>query len=343
MAVSHETAFGAKSPVRIARSECAVPDLNDVPLGRRRREEAHLVRSRGFGGREPQFGDAVPETRGPVRPHEELQVAARPAPACGERAVVLAPDEEAGARRVGQKGRERPEEAGLLDVGASVLGAEDVAVPAVVAGVGPVRELVRRRLRPARRERPLASGREVAAADDEVAEDDCPGRRFIREIRVVRADRDALVAVDAVQEVEVRSDLARQAAGLRGPVALGAKSLPGREAMVQEGSAGGVATGPSGAGPDEIRDGRGARFAHRPGERFRLPVEALVATRPKKVRTARDRHEAARDRARHVRRVDPGGERDRKRRAELVAEASNRVSARGRATARRRDMPLRPA
>ena len=144
-----------------------------------------------------------------------------PAPARGERAVVLAPDEKAGTRRVGQKGRERPEEAGLLDVGPAVLGAEDVAVPAVVAGVGPVRELVRRRLRPARRERPFVPGRKAAAADDEIVKRDRPGRRLVREIRVVRADRDALVAVDAVQEVEVRSDLARQPAGLRGPVALG--------------------------------------------------------------------------------------------------------------------------
>ena len=133
-----------KEPGQDRAERVIVPDLNDVPLGRRRREETRLLRSRGLGGREPQLGDAIPETRGPVRPHEELQVAAPPAPACGERAVVLAPDEEAGTRRVGQKGRERPEEAGLLDVGPAVLGAEDVAVPAVVAGVGPVRELVRR-------------------------------------------------------------------------------------------------------------------------------------------------------------------------------------------------------
>ena len=90
--------------------------------------------------------------------------------------------------------------------------------------------------------------------------------------------------------------------------------------MVQEGRAGDVAAGPSGAGPDEIRDRGGARFAHRPRESLRLPVEALVATGPQKVRAARDRHETARDHARHVRRVDPGRKRDRERRAKLVAE-----------------------
>src|ERR1039458_7270496 len=100
----------------------------------------------GSGDADRSSGAAAPP---PARPHENPPVAPCPAPAGGKRAVILAPDEEAGARRVGQERCEGPEEAGLLDVRTAVLGAEDVAVPAVVTGVGPVRELVRRPFFPA--------------------------------------------------------------------------------------------------------------------------------------------------------------------------------------------------
>ena len=65
----------------------------------------------------------------------------------GDRAVnraagSIAGHEEAVLARICLVGREAPEEAGLLHVGAAVLGAEHVAVTAFVAEVGVVGQLV---------------------------------------------------------------------------------------------------------------------------------------------------------------------------------------------------------
>src|ERR1035437_7788774 len=117
-----------------------------MPLGRGRREKARFLGSHGPGGCESQLRDAIPEERRAAGRDEQLHVAASPASPGRERAVLLPPREEAGPRRVGKEGGEGAEEARLLDVRAAVLGAEDVAVSAVVAGVGPVLDLLRRGL-----------------------------------------------------------------------------------------------------------------------------------------------------------------------------------------------------
>ena len=61
VAVSHETAPGAKRPAREGAQRMVMAHGHDVALGRRRREKARLLGGRGLGGREPQLGDAVPE------------------------------------------------------------------------------------------------------------------------------------------------------------------------------------------------------------------------------------------------------------------------------------------
>ncbi len=237
--------------------------------------------------------------------------------------------EEAGPRRVVEEGGQRREEPGLLDVRAAVLGTENVAVPAVVAGVRPVRDLVRRRPRAAAHERPDLRRHETSAPDDEIAIVDRPRGGLVREVRVVRADRDARVAVEAVEEVQVRAGLPRRTAS--GRVARVAERRGRRPAVIREGGLGDVAAAsPAPAARRRTKSGSVAApaAAHRRRESLGLPVEAGVPARAQEVGAARHGDEAAGDDVGDVRRVDPGREGERERRAERLAEPEAERSAR---------------
>src|SRR5262249_58983623 len=95
------------------------------------------------GGRAPLAGDPPVGEGAAARPAVPLQPVLAPADAGPDRVAEREPaGEEPVAAAQGRPRPQRPEEARLLDVGAAVLGAEDVAVAALVAEVLEVRDLV---------------------------------------------------------------------------------------------------------------------------------------------------------------------------------------------------------
>src|SRR5512140_427869 len=101
-------------------------------------------------------------------------------------------------------GFQAPEKARLGKLGALIFRAEHLAIAALVAGVSVVRQLMAM-FDP---EGAALHCRKPAAGKQRViVVRDLDGRSFINEVGVVWANRNALVAVDAVIQPELASDL----------------------------------------------------------------------------------------------------------------------------------------
>jgi hypothetical protein len=241
-----------------------------------------------------------------------------------------------------------PEEARLLEVGPALLGAERVAVAAVVAEVLEDRELVAL----AHLEAAPGRGDRLPSRDPVALEVPAQRLGLVGEVGVVGAGGQALVAVDAVEQLEVRVDLLG-----RLPVGPGAiarvrrRPLDDRagveagggldEARVEVGPTlsledaqqvqrlrreGGEEAFGERLGADDGLDGlfasslglhyvvaepRDAQAAHLLLEAGEVAGEPAVASRPQEVGADGDRHQAQGHAVREVAAVDPRRERDR--------------------------------